>query len=254
MRPVEIAYLGHKTIVLSGIVAVPGGAVVVVSSGGAVVVVGAAVLVCPPVGAVVAVGTAVLLCPSGGAVVVVDSLDDETPAAVVGDFTLEEAVEKLAAADASCSPLVIVVEATGGTGDCGGAEDIVADSDAVPVDGGACVMVETSIPCALGTLVVVVVAVVVGIGGFVVFVIVFSDTLTDAPIDPGFFWKPSNSPPFFFDSFTMSFLIASTKAAGFISFLPEPRALNCWTIMVKATSILPFLQKNVITNAMHAII
>ena len=128
-----------------------------------------------------------------------DSLNDETPAAVVGDFTLEKAVEALADADASCSPLVIVVEAADGTGDCGGAEDIVADSDAVSIDSDACVMVETSFPCVLGTGfdgfvvvvlgVVVVVGFVVVVGVFVVVgVVVFIDTAADAPIDPGFFW------------------------------------------------------------------
>ena len=224
MRPHEIGQSCHKTIILNGIATLPGAAVVVRSSGGAVVVgvgvvecssggaavvIGAAVLICPSGGAVVAVGTAVLLCPSGGAVVVVDSLNDETPATVVGDFTLEEAVETLADADASCSPLVIVGEATGGTGDCGGAEDIVTDSDAVSIDSDACVMVETSIPCVLGTgfggfvvvvveVVVVVVVVVLGVVvvGFVVVVgvfvvvgvVVFVDTVADAPIDPGFFW------------------------------------------------------------------
>ena len=193
MRPHEIRHLCHKTIVLNGMATLPEAAVVVRSSGGA---------------AAVVVGAAVLVCPSGGAVVVVDSLDDETPAVVVSDFTLEEAVETLADADASCSPLVTVVEATRGTDDCGGAEDIVADAgaDVVCVD---CVVAETTFPggfvcVVLGTFVGVygIFIVVVGVGVFVVVVVevvvvvgagvvsVFVNTSKDSPIDPdpGFFW------------------------------------------------------------------
>ena len=241
MRPVEIGYSGHKTITLNCIVSVPGGAVVVVWSGGAVAVgaavvecssggavavgaavvecssggavaVGAAVVECSSGGAVavgaavvecssggaVAVGAGVGECPSGGAVVVVDFLDDETPAAVVGDFTFEEAVETLADSGVSCSPLVPVVEATGGTVDCVGAGDIVAaaGADVVPVD---CVVTETTCPggfvcVVLGTFVdvdgifIVVVGVFVGAGAGAGVVSVSADTSTDFSIDPRFFW------------------------------------------------------------------
>ena len=185
MRPHEIGHSCHKTIVLNGIATLPGAAVAVRSSGGTVVAVGAAVAVRSSGGAVVAVGAAVLIYPSGGAVVAVGAAVFVCPSG-------GKAVETLADADASCSPLVIVAEATDGTGDCGGAEDIVADSDAVSVDSDACVMVESSFPCVLGTgfgsFVVVVVEVVV-VGVFVVVgVVVFVDTVADAPIDPGFFW------------------------------------------------------------------
>ena len=211
MRPVGIGYSGHKTIKHNCIVSVPGGAVVVVCSGGAVTVgiavvecsSGGAVAVCAgvgecPSGGAVTGGVAVVKCPSGGAVVVVDFLDDETPAAVVGDFTFEEAVETLADSGVSCSPLVPVVEDTGGTVDCVGAGDIVAaaGADVVCVD---CVVAETTFPggfvcVVLGMFVdvdgicIVVVGVFVVAGAGAGIVSVSADTSTDFSIDPRFFW------------------------------------------------------------------
>ena len=231
LRNIIAVPCGAVVVVWSGCAVAGGAAVVECSSGGAAavdaavvecspggaVVGGAAVVECSPDGAAAvdaavvecssggaaADGAAVGECPSCGAVVAVDSLDGETPGAVVGDFTLEEAVESPADSGVSCSLLVPVVEATGATVGCAGAGAVVAaGADVVCVD---CVVTETTFPggfvcVVLGTfvdvdgIIVVVVGVVVGVfvvGGAGVgagVVIVSIDTLTDSPIDPGFFW------------------------------------------------------------------
>ena len=89
-----------------------------------------------------------------------------------------------------------------------------------------------------GVVVMIVVVVVV----VLVVVVVCVGMTTGGFIDPGSFWYSSKRPCGFFASFTMFSLISSASSAALLSGVPLSRALNCWMMMLKNTTILPCLQ------------